>query len=264
MIHFIAVWLKRLIEYRFDTLFISIQGCVMKKIAQFILIISLTSTTVIYPMEYLKNWFNEHVFFWKARDWHSHFQKRLYQEPRPLLMQALEIYDKSAHKEKTALDLGAGAGNETAFLLQNGWTVWANDREKESIEIIGSRKDVLPYKNKLTLIQKSFTDIPWENLPSFSLICAIYALPFIDKNNFHTTWNAIVNHLETNGILAVSLFGNQHDVFGWWEKRSMSFFTKQQVLDLLKNFDIKIFEEFCEKNDEDVMEHIFTVVAQKK
>ncbi|HSC24725.1 MAG TPA: class I SAM-dependent methyltransferase [Candidatus Babeliales bacterium] len=236
----------------------------MKKITQLIIVIAFTSTTVIFPMTYLKNWFNDYVFFWKTRDWHSHFQRRLYQEPRPLLMRALEVYNTSSSQEKKALDLGAGAGNETAFLLQKGWIVWSNDREQESIEIISNRKDVLPYKDKLTLIHKSFTDIPWDNLPLFNLICAIYTLPFIDQNNFHQTWNAIVNHLEANGILAVSLFGDKHDVFGWWEKRSMSFFTREEVLNLLKNFDIKFFTESCEKNDEDVMEHIFSVVAQKK
>jgi SAM-dependent methyltransferase len=236
----------------------------MKTIVQVALIITLTNAIEIYPMERITNWLNDYVFFWKERDWHPHFQKRLYQQPRSLLMQALEVYEKSPNKNKKALDLGAGAGNETAFLLQNGWNVWTNDREKESIDIIAARKDVIPHKDKLTLIQKSFADIPWKDLPSFNLICAIYALPFLDKKNFYRVWNDIVNHLETDGILAISLFGPQHRVFGWWEARSMSFFSKQEILDLLKNFDIKIFEESCEKNDENIMEHIFTIVAQKK
>lgn len=236
----------------------------MKKITPLILIIALTNATVTFPMESLKNWLNEHIFYWTERDWSPHFQKRLYKEPRPLLMQALEIYNKSPNKEKKALDLGAGAGNETAFLLQNGWTVWANDREKESIEIISTRKDIQPYKDNLMLIQKSFTDIPWDNLPLFTMIYAIYALPFLDKNNFHHVWNAVVSHLETDGILAVSFFGPKHQVFGWWEARNMSFFTKKEILELFKDFDIKIFEELCEKNDENIMEHVFTVIAQKK
>jgi SAM-dependent methyltransferase len=236
----------------------------MKRMAQLTFIIILTQTSISYPMESLKNWFYENVFDWRERNWSSHFQKRLYQQPRDILKQALEIYDKSPNQGKKALDLGAGAGNETAYLLQQGWTVWANDREKESIEIIGNRKDVVPYKDKLTLICASFTDIPWATPPSFNLITAIYALPFLDKNSFSSVWNNIVNHLEPQGIIAVTLFGPQHAVFGWWEARNMSFFTKEEVLNLFKNFDIKIFEEFAEKNDEEVMEHIFTIIAQKK
>lgn len=215
-------------------------------------------------MESVTNWINENIFDWRERNWSPHFQKRLYKEPRDILTQALEIYDKSPQQDKRALDLGAGAGNETAFLLQHGWQVWAEDKEKESIDIIANRKDIIPHKNKLTLIQKSFTDIPWNSLPSFNLICAIYALPFLDKDNFYKIWNKIVSHLEKDGILAVTLFGTKHAVFGWWEARGMSFFTKKEILDLFKSFDIKIFEESCEKNDEDVMEHIFTIVAQKK
>ncbi len=227
-------------------------------------LIIVTSATVIYSMESITNWLNDNVVFWKERDWSPHFQKKLYKEPRPLLLQALKVYDESHNKQKMALDLGAGAGNETAYLLQHGWTVWVNDREKESIEIISTRKDVVPYKDKLSLIQASFTEIPWETLPSFNLITAIYALPFLDRTNFYKTWHAIKNHLVKDGILAVSLFGTKHAVFGWWESSSMSFFTKEEVLDLFKDFDIKIFEESCEKNDENVMEHIFTIVAQKK
>lgn len=215
-------------------------------------------------MESITNWVNENVFEWKERNWSPHFQKRLYKEPRDILMQALKTYEESPTQEKKALDLGAGAGNETAFLLQHGWQVWAEDKEKESIDIISNRKDVIPHKDKLTLIQASFTDISWNNLPSFNLICAIYALPFLDKNNFHKTWSNIINHLAINGILAVTFFGTQHQVFGWWEARNMSFFTKKEVLDLFKNCDIKLFEESCEKNDEGVMEHIFTIIAQKK
>jgi SAM-dependent methyltransferase len=236
----------------------------MKKIILSTFIIILTSATILYSMESIKNWVNDNLFFWQERNWSPHFQKRLYKEPRDILLQALKIYDQSPQHNKKALDLGAGAGNETAYLLQHGWTVWTNDREKESIEIIANRTDIQPYKDKLTLLQASFTDIQWASLPSFNLICAIYALPFLDKTNFYTTWNAIKNHLEKDGILAVSLFGTKHAVFGWWEASGMSFFTKEEILDLFKDCDIKIFEEFCEKNDEDVMEHIFTIVAQKK
>jgi len=236
----------------------------MKKIAQLMLVMLITQTTIMQPMEWFKDWINENVFEWKERNWSPHFQKRLYQKPRDILMQALAVYDKSPNQGKKALDLGAGAGNETAYLLQHGWQVWANDREAESINIIANRKDVVPYKDNLKLIQKSFTDIPWNTLPSFNLICAIYALPFLDKKNFYTTWSALVNHVEKDGIVAVSLFGPQHNVFGWWEARGMSFFTKKEVLELFKDFDIKVFEESIEKNDENVMEHIFIIIAQKK
>jgi SAM-dependent methyltransferase len=236
----------------------------MKKLVPLLLILFFTNVTQILPMESITNWFNENVFDWRERNWSPHFQKRLYKEPRDILTQALKIYETSPIQEKKALDLGAGAGNETAFLLQHGWQVWAEDKEKESIDIISNRTDVIPHKKNLTLIHASFTDIPWNKLPSFNLMCAIYALPFLDKNSFQKTWNNIINHVAPHGILAVTLFGTQHKVFGWWEARSMSFFTKEEISALFKGFDIKNFEESLEKNDDNVMEHIFTVIAQKK
>jgi SAM-dependent methyltransferase len=125
-------------------------------------------------------------YFFKS--WTPYFQEKLYKEPRPLLVQGLQIFNEHPQAEKNALDLGAGAGNDTAFLLKNGWAVWANDREIESMQVIATRKDVVPYKEKLTLIHSSFIDVEWNSLPSFNLIYAGYSLPFLDKDSFDYVW----------------------------------------------------------------------------
>lgn len=204
------------------------------------------------------------VYKYFFKSWTPYFQEKLYKDPRPLLVQALQIFDEDPAKEKNALDLGAGAGNDTAFLLKNGWTVWANDREVEAIRIIPTRKDIEPYKEKLTLIQSGFADLPWDSFPQFNLIYAGYSLPFLDKDSFYHVWNNIVNALVPNGLLAVHFFGDKHEGFNAFEKRSMSFFIKEEILDLFKGFDIKIFEESCDKNDHGVMDYSFGVVGKKR
>src|SRR5438105_3724765 len=86
-------------------------------------------------------------YFFKS--WIPYYQERMYKEPRPLLIKALQFCNASTFSEKKALDLGAGSGNDTAWLLKNGWTVWANDKEIESINILSHREDIKSYKEQL-------------------------------------------------------------------------------------------------------------------
>jgi trans-aconitate methyltransferase len=198
-------------------------------------------------------------YFFKS--WSPYYQEKLYKQPRTLLLQALQFCNTHHH---TALDLGAGAGNDTAYLLQHGWSVWANDKEREALDIIASRKDILPYLNHLTYIHSSFTNIPWNDLPLFNLIYASYALPFLTKEDFYIVWNHVINQLQADGIIALHLFGDQHQAFNAWQRQHMSFFNKQEVSLLLKNLDIKILEESCERNDRGIMDHSFTIIVQKR
>ena len=90
-----------------------------------------------------------------------------------------------------------------------------------------------------------------------------YALPFIDKDSFAGVWHNIVNVLEPQGILAVHFFGAHHEGFNWWEKRSMNFFTKEEIVHLLKGFKIIVLEESADINERGIMDHSFSVIAQK-
>jgi len=200
-------------------------------------------------------------YFFKS--WSPYYQEKLYKDPRPLLVQALQIFDEHPSTEKKALDLGAGAGNDTALLLKNGWQVWANDKEAEAIQVISMRTDIEPYRQHLTLICASFTELPWDTLPLFDLVYAGYALPFIDRDNFAGVWDTIVNALQPQGILAVHFFGAHHEGFNWWERRNMNFFTKEEIVHLLNGFEIIALEESADINERGIMDHSFSVVAKK-
>ena len=49
-----------------------------------------------------------------------------------------------------------------------------------------------------------------------------------------------------------------------YNHRHYEFFNKQEVLLLLKNLEIRVLEESCERNDRGIIDHSFTIVAQKK
>lgn len=195
--------------------------------------------------------------------WRPYSPAKIVKEPRKLTVDVIRLSEEKSQKEKLALDLGAGAGHDTAYFLKNGWRVWANDEEEESINFMANRDDIKPYKNNLTLMQKSFLDLPWDTFPQFNLIYASFSLPFVSRHNFYTVWSNVENALASGGIFAGTFFGPDHGVFSWWVNLRMTFLTKQACLDLFKNFTVLRFEEYHENNDEGYMEHVFTVIAQK-
>jgi len=200
-------------------------------------------------------------YFFKS--WTPYYQEKLYQAPRPLLVKALSLIKISATKTKMVLDLGAGAGNDTAYLLQNGWQVWAEDAEAEAIKVIAERTDLASYKNNLTLLHKSFVEIPWAQLPKFDLIYASYALPFAHHKDFFKIWQQIVNDLPVGGLFVGSFFGPDHQAFNWWTKRKMTLVSKAQLQEMLQDFKIELLEESHEKDDRGIFDHSFNVIARK-
>lgn len=199
-------------------------------------------------------------YFYKS--WTPYYQEKLYQKPSPLVIKAVDFFDSSLG-DKKALDVGAGVGNDTAFLLSNGWHVWANDIEQEAIDIIGSREDIKSYRNNLTLITASFTQLPWKEFPKFNFIYAAYSLPFVEPNAFMEVWQEIVNNLPAGGIFAGHFLGIDHSGFNWWAKRNMTLLKKEEVLNLFSAFKIEFFEEKHQKDARGVFDHSFNIIAKK-
>ena len=142
------------------------------------------------------------------------------------------VSKKKGHNENlTALDLGAGYGNEVALLINNGYKVFAVDYHKSSISNIKLNinkkvKDKSLHKN-LTIIQSNFEDLNWNTLPKFDLIISLNAISFLDKNNFNKVWRNINDKLKPNGSIILTLFGNKRK---WWNNMpNMQLFTEKEV-----------------------------------
>ena len=158
------------------------------------------------------------------------------------------------------IDLGCGAGNDTIFLIKNGWKVTAID--KEDTEMI-----IKNYLNKeeqksLEFIKSDFENI---NLKSCDLLIANFSLPFCKKDYFEELWEKIEKSIIKNGYFVGNFLGINDT---WINKPNMIFLRKEEVLNLFSSFNIIKFYE-TEKDAKTALGtekhwHIFDVIAKKK
>jgi SAM-dependent methyltransferase len=156
-----------------------------------------------------------------------------------------------------ALDLGAGAGRDTVYLMSQGFHVTAVDREKSAIAIL----EVLP-QGKLKLVQSAFVDFHFE---TYDIISAQFALPFNPQDTFNVVFTRIKQALRPSGIFTGQLFGI-HDE---WNKpgTDITFHSREQVEDLLSDLEIiHLREEEVDGTTADKTPkhwHVFHIIARK-
>lgn len=164
-------------------------------------------------------------------------------------------------KPKNAIDLGCGAGRDTVYLIRNGWNVLAIDR-KNTKEIIKNKLNAKELENFRFSLQ-SFENI---SLEKTNLLVANFSIPFGNKDCFNKFWNEIVNCIVKNGYFVGNFFGLNDT---WKEtKKHMVFLSKEQVLNLFKDFEIIEFNHI-EKDDYTALgklKHwdIYNVIAKRK
>ena len=160
-----------------------------------------------------------------------------------------------------AIDIGCGAGNETVYLIKKGWNVISID--KENVEERISKRLSTEELKRFKFQKQNFESL---ELEKNNLIVANYCLPFCNKNNFKELWNKINDSILKDGYFVGNFFGNNDE----WKSRKeeMTFLTKEQVIELFKDFEIIEFKE-VEKDDFTGLGkmkhwHIFNVIAKKK
>lgn len=165
-----------------------------------------------------------------------------------------------------AYDLGCGAGNQSIYLLENGWKVIAVDKE---IDVFNKKKQELKkqLQDNLKIVKMSFEKLNLEE--NSDLIIAINSLPFCSPNKFKEMWKNIDNSLKIGGRIAITLFGVNDDFNK--ENSGMTFLNKDEIYKLLENFEIEgknrdiIEKEFDAKmvNGNDHHWHKYIIVAKK-
>jgi len=196
--------------------------------------------------------------------WDEYYRNTLNEEkPRYTLLLAQQYFNLDNKTPGLAVDLGAGTGRDTLFLLRKGWNVHAIDAEPLSIEIILNRTETENPQHLETSISSFANMVLPDNI---DLVNASFSLPFCPSEDFSECWNNIVDHLAVGGRFAGQLFGDRDE---WAAGSSGTFHTHEQMLQLFEDhFVIEYLqiEEGLLPTAVGPMKHwhIYHVVARKK
>ena len=185
------------------------------------------------------------------KDWHHYQESKINDEINKL------IYYFDNIKLNNVDDLGCGAGNESVYMLKRGLNVTSIDRQIDKAFFYNRLND--EEKSRLNLIESSFEEV---NIPKSDLLMAFFSIPFCNPNNFEELWNKIYSSINDNGYFVGELFGNRD---AWKDKDEINTFTKEKVLEYLKNYKIIKFDEveFIRESDNKKW-HYFDIIAQKR
>ncbi|MDP1879391.1 MAG: hypothetical protein Q8K60_00460 [Parachlamydiaceae bacterium] len=197
----------------------------------------------------------------ESSKWGNYYLNTIHTEPHKTLILALK-YFQLENNIGNAVDLGAGAGRDTIFLLKAGWQVFALDAEQLSIDVIINQIDSELLSNlKVAVVPFSEMIIPNE----LNLINASYSLPFCKPEDFALCWKKIMNGLIIGGRFCGQFFG-VHDE--WANSPNLTIHTFD---DLMKLFENQFVIEYLQienglipcANGELKHWHIYHIVAKK-
>ena len=177
-----------------------------------------------------------------------------YNNPSGLLKNFYSLKLDELLSGKVATELGCGAGNDTLYLLQNGFKVNAIDTEETVENILENRY----HGNNLNIVIDDFSKM---NLPSTDLFIANFSMIFVD--DIDTTMMNVLSSLNTNGFFIGNFIGVEDD---WANTRTTT--TKEELENIFSDYKIMYFSEekyykdsFNEKNK---FWHMYTIMARKE
>ncbi len=135
------------------------------------------------------------------------------------------------------LDLGAGAGKDSRFFVDNGHSVTAIDRETTVISEAMENQDGL-YSQSISVIKGDFYNM---SLSNCDVIYANYSLPFCATSDFPLKWLNLDSQVKVGTIVAYIFFGKNDDWKNSTEK--FTFHSKEDVKNLLDQYEILHIED---------------------
>jgi len=176
-------------------------------------------------------------------------------DARPTLLDALARFAAPG----LAVDLGAGAGRDSAELLRRGWSVIAIDGEQDAVDRLHALAGADSPRLETRLAR--FEESSW---PTCDLLNASFSLPFCPPASFPGLWGRIVESIRPGGRFAGQFFG-EHDQ---WAGSGIVVQSRETLERLLAPFELERFEEL--ENDGSTVSgrpkhwHVFHVVARKR
>lgn len=191
-------------------------------------------------------------------EWTEYYEEHEGREPREMLLEVLEAF--GAGEERSAVDLGCGAGIDTLAMLRRGWRVFAVDAEEEAIERV-RRRVPGTVSGRLTTAVSRMEGV---ELPAgVDLVWASFSLFFCRPDAFGDVWGRILAAIRPGGRFAGELLGDRDT---WAPEDDISAFTRDEARSLFTGLDIERFDEEEEDGtatSEEKHWHLFHVVARK-
>jgi SAM-dependent methyltransferase len=192
-------------------------------------------------------------------DWDSFYRITKDSPPWALMMRAAAL----APAKGRALDLGAGAGRDTRYLLAQGFQVTAVDAQAEAVALLATLAPP-DAPERLLAVKSTFEDFTFES-GAYDLINAQFTLPFVAREHFFAVFSRIKAALTPGGVFAGQFFGI-HDE--WNASNSdMTFLTRAEAEAQLGDLETIEFRELEE--DGHVADgrskhwHVFHILARR-
>lgn len=164
--------------------------------------------------------------------WGAYYQKTAGRKPHELFLEGLVFVTETG----SALDIGAGVLSDSKHLLKEGF---------REVIAIDPAEEFPPLAEKVQDSHFHYERVAAENYlflsERFDFVTSQFALPFLKPEVFPAVWQDIRQSLKQDSILCGQLFGNR-DTWNTPESQ-MTFFTKEEVENLLENYTVLKFEE---------------------
>ena len=178
--------------------------------------------------------------------WSEHYEIIKDNQPANQLIDALLDLARSGKPPGLAVDLGAGAGLQTAALAGAGWSVIAVDADPASTPYVGrslrrtadrirSRgDDPTALMGQVVTAQTPFSEFRFPRDNTTDLVYSA-SLSFVPQAEVRPLVDRARQSLKTGGRLVISLFGPTHELK---DRPGVTTWSEPEVRSLLKDFDI--------------------------
>ncbi len=186
--------------------------------------------------------------------WRKFMAATIGQPPWPALVRAADMFKTPGE----ALDVGAGAGRDTAYLLSRGWRVTALDSSPSAAEALSR----LAHSNLRVVVAAAQDFAP----SIYDLVNAQFSLPFIPHEHFEATVRRLRDSLRGGGVVAATLFGKR-DAWNVPEN-NLSFSTRADVEHMFSGLDLieltEVEEDGHTADGSPKHWHVFHLVARHR
>jgi len=190
----------------------------------------------------------------------AYYEQSLEVEVYPHLKAALGLIDPLL--PKIAVDAGCGAGRDVLFLVGQGFTVYAFDKNEAAIERLREQNRA-GFCDRLIVQVDSFEAFEY---PKAALISACSSLFFCHPQLFPRAWENISHSLMPGGIFCGHFMG-PGDSWAKMDRGDLTIHTRDELNGLFGNYEVI---DIYEHNAEGVTLlgrkkhwHTYSVVARK-